>query len=127
MRRLANSWTVFIPSPGSEAAEFIVISSLFTPTASLILKDEKPLISASDIVNVADDWFPSELKLMDLVDEGIVVIGPFFKKDVATSGLSLEVKTLSKLGGNANSFADEDPIMFNSTLPTFDEFFEIKF
>ena len=90
------------------------------------MKDEKPLISASDIVNVADDWFPSELKLMDLVDEGIVVIGPFFKKDVETSGLSLEVKTLSNLGGNANSFADEDPIMFNSTLPTFDEFFEIK-
>ena len=88
-----------MPSPGSVAAELIVISSLLLPSVSLILKDENPLISASEIVNVADDWFPRELKFIDLVDEGIVVTGPSFKKDVATNGFPLEVKTLSTLGG----------------------------
>ena len=81
------------------AAEFIVISSLLLPSVSFILNDENPLISASEIVNVADDWFPNELKLIDLVVEGIVVIGPSFKKDVATNGFPLEVNTLLRFEG----------------------------
>ena len=72
------------------------------------MRESKPELSifllaylywASEIVNVADDWFPIELKLIDLVDEGIVVTGPSFKKDVATNGFVLEEKILSKLGG----------------------------
>ena len=81
------------------AAELIVISSSLLPSVSLILNDEKPLISASEIVNVADDWFPRELKLIDLVVEGIVVTGPSFKKVVATKGLPLDVKTSSIVEG----------------------------
>ena len=50
-------------------------------------------MSASEIVNVPEDWFPNELNLIDLVDDGIVVTGPSFKKVVATKGLLLEVKT----------------------------------
>ena len=91
--KLANSSTDLIPSPGSVAAELIVISSLLLPSVSLILNDENPFISASEIVNVPDDWFPRELKLIDLVVEGMVVIGPSFKKVVATNGFSLEEKT----------------------------------
>ena len=52
---LVNSSTDLMPSPGSVAAELINISSLLVPSVSLILNDEKPLISASEIVNVADD------------------------------------------------------------------------
>ena len=88
-----------MPSPGSVATELILISSLLLPSVSLILNDEKPLISASEIVNVADDWFPREFKLIDLVVEGIVVTGPSFKKVVATKGLPLDAKTSSILGG----------------------------
>ena len=125
--KLANSSTDLIPSPGSVAAELIVISSLLLPSVSLILNDENPFISASEIVNVPDDWFPRELKLIDLVVEGMVVIGPSFKKVVATNGFSLEEKTWSILGGWFISSLVVKPIMFNSTLPTLDVFLEIKF
>ena len=97
--KLANSSTDLIPSPGSVAAELIVISSSLLPSVSLILNDEKPLISASEIVNVADDWFPREFKLIDLVVEGIVVTGPSFKNVVATKGFPLEEKTSSIVEG----------------------------
>ena len=51
------------------------------------------------MVKVADDWFPIELKLIDLVVDGIVVTGPSFKKVVATKGLLLEVNISVVLGG----------------------------
>ena len=64
---------------------------------------------------------------IDFVDEGIVVMGPSFKKFVAISGFSLEVKTLSTDGGNSILVWVVEPIIFNSTSPTFDEFFDTKF
>ena len=84
-------------------------------------------MSASEIVNVPEDWFPNELKLIDLVDDGIVVTGPSFRKVVATKGLLLEVKTSSTFSGKFIFEGTTEPIIFRSTLPTFEEFFEIKF
>ena len=84
-------------------------------------------MSASEIVNVPEDWFPNELRLIDLVDDGIVVTGPSFRKVVATKGLLLEVKTSSTFSGKFIFGGTTEPITFRSTLPTFEEFFEIKF
>ena len=102
----------------------MVISLVF---ANLILKEENPFISASVIVNVADDWFPIELKLIDFVVEGIVVIEPSFKKVVAISGLLLDVKTSATFVGKFIFFSGTVPNILRFTSPTFAGFFEIKF
>ena len=79
------------------------------------------------MVKVADDWFPIELKLIDLVVDGIVVTGPSFKKVVATKGLLLEVNVSVILGGKFIFCSSVEPIIFKSTLPVLAGFFEIRF
>ena len=66
-----------MPSPGSLEEALILISF---PFSKVILNEEKPLISASEIVNVPDDWFPNEFKFIDFVVDGIEVTEPSFKK-----------------------------------------------
>ena len=120
----ASSFTDFIPSPGSVVAALISTTLLF---ASVILKEEKPLTSASAIVKEADDWFPKELRFKELIVEGIVVTGPSFKNVVATRGFVEDVNTSSIFDGKLTSFVWTVPNSFKSTLPIFLELLLIKF
>ena len=120
----ANSLTDLIPSPGSDALELILIVFAL---ASVILKEENPFISASEIENIADDWLPNELKFIELVLDGIVVIGPSFKNDVAIRGFVDEVNTSWIFVGKLISFSSTAPNKFKFTSPILLEFLEIKF
>ena len=124
-KRSANSWTDFIPSPGSETslAKFIVL-----PFANVRLSEVKSFKILSETLKVAEDWFPIEFKFIDLTDPGIEDTTPSFKNEVAKSGFEDLVKTSSIFGGRNLSWINAVfPRSFNSTEPTFWALAEIKF
>ena len=110
---LANSFTDFIPSPGSVPAELRFI--LF-PSDKLIDILEKPLIWLSWIPKVADDCLDSDENLISFVFVGIVANAPSLRNSVAKSGFVDELKTSSILDIEFSFISDSVPIILSSAL-----------
>ena len=120
----ASSLTDFIPSPGSVVLAFkLIVFAL----AKVTLKDEKPLIWASAIVKIADDWFPKELKFISLIVDGIVATDPSLIKEVANNGFVDDAKISSIFDGKFIFSVSTAPNKLKFTFPKLSELLLIKF
>ena len=95
--------------------------------AKVTLKDEKPLIWASAIVKIADDWFPKELKFISLIVDGIVATAPSFIKAVANNGFADDEKISCISDGKLISSVLTAPNKLKFTFPRLSELLLIKF
>ena len=120
----ANSFTDFIPSPGSVAAE---VKFILFPSVKLIDIFEKPLIWLSYIPKVADDCLDNDDNLNSFVFTGIEANAPSLRNSEAKSGFVDELNTSWILGIEFWFVSISVPIILSSALLVLFKDAEIKF